>query len=248
MTSGISSLSSGMQIYASQRSGTTALGAIEEIAGFGAGSAASGAQYTTATSGSDNAVSFSEQLSEAMRVAMLQFQESDDTDKSDGLPDARDMFANLDSDGDGLLSKEEFLAGKPDGVSDEQAENLWNRMAGDDATSIGENDFLTAMALRPPAAASSDAAEEDSLAGLDGVSGEEEEEQQYHPLDIDRDGTVSLVELLTAQTTSATLNPADSTQKQGGNNSSAVHLDNRLMAQLMSTGGMTQASNLAAAA
>ncbi|MFH1804225.1 MAG: hypothetical protein ABID63_04975 [Pseudomonadota bacterium] len=246
MTSGISSLGSGMQIYASQRSGTTALGAIEEIAGFGAGSAASGAKYTTATSGSDNTVSFSEQLSEAMRVAMLQFQESDDTDKSDGLPDARDMFANLDSDGDGLLSKEEFLAGKPDDVSDEQAENLWNRMAGDDATSIGENDFLTAMASRPPAPVSSDEAEEDSLAGLDAVSGEEEEEQQYHPLDTDRDGTVSLVELLTSQTNSATLNGTDSAQKSGGNSSSAVNLDNRLMAQLMATSSTAQTSLAAA--
>jgi len=59
-------------------------------------------------------------------------------------PSAEDLFSKLDSDGDGTVTSEEFIAGRPEDVSEEQAANLWQMIASG-ADSMSQTDFVAAM-------------------------------------------------------------------------------------------------------
>lgn len=63
-----------------------------------------------------------------------------------GRPDPSEMFSNLDADSDGILTKEEFVAGRPDGVSEEDAGTLFDTLAGSNTSGLSEEQFTTAMA------------------------------------------------------------------------------------------------------
>jgi len=65
-------------------------------------------------------------------------------------PDPSAMFAELDSDEDGTLTEEEFLAGKPEDVSDAEAKSLWASIAGEDADGVTEAQFTEGMAANAP--------------------------------------------------------------------------------------------------
>lgn len=253
MTSGISGLGLGGQIFSSRSSDkTSALGAIEDIAGFSAGSAST-EDTTTVNSASttDNQLTYSTQLSDSLQAFMISLQETTQSSQANGSVEASQMFADLDSNSDGMLTKEEFLAGKPDDVTDDQAENLWNQISGGSSDAVSQDDFVTAMqagAGAPPP-------------GGGGGESSDDGEESYDALDTNKDGVVSLQELMAAITgtdaasedqmtnlinsggdDSTTGSTSTNTSNNAGNqfassfgtSGSNMNFDNRVLAQMMS--------------
>lgn len=101
---------------------------------------------TGSLSESDLASAF-EQLSNEMKSALLDAQEDKGPPPPPpgGMPDPSEMFASLDTDGDGTVTKEEFIAGRPDDVSEEQATAMFEELAGEGADSLTEDQFISAM-------------------------------------------------------------------------------------------------------
>ncbi len=171
-------------------------------------------------------------------------QESTDTSATDGDFDAQQLFDDLDTDDDSTLTKDEFLAGKPDDVSDEMAENLWSMMAGSEAESISQDDYLTSMAPPPGVTTTTATADESTDSSSGGDSAATADTESYDPLDTNEDGIVSLAELMAAapadETPSASSLPDTSSQTSSTGDDAAATIgngatpfDNRLMAQLM---------------
>lgn len=65
-------------------------------------------------------------------------------------PDAAEMFKKLDSNGDGKLTKEEFVAGKPDNVTSDQAGALYDSLAQGKTDGLTQDEFTSAMASQKP--------------------------------------------------------------------------------------------------
>lgn len=65
-------------------------------------------------------------------------------------PDASEMFSSLDTDGDGVISQAEFLAGRPEDVSEDQAAEMWSRLDSEGSGSLSEEEFVTAMETQGP--------------------------------------------------------------------------------------------------
>ncbi|OSQ38452.1 hypothetical protein TMES_11555 [Thalassospira mesophila] len=195
---------------------------------------------------------YTPQLSDSLQGFMVSLQETTQSSQSNGAVEASQMFDKLDSNGDGALSKEEFLAGKPDDVSDDQAENLWEQISGGSSDAVSQDDFVTAMqsgAGAPPAGGG----------GGGGGSGDDSEES-YDALDTNKDGVVSLQELMAASSgtesvsdddlanlinsdsdgsttsttsTSASSNAGNLFASTFGTTGSNVNFDNRVLAQMM---------------
>ncbi|MCB2185047.1 MAG: EF-hand domain-containing protein [Deltaproteobacteria bacterium] len=68
-----------------------------------------------------------------------------------GGPNASQMFDSLDTNEDGVVSQEEFLAGRPDDVSEEDATAMWSQLDSEGAGGLTEEQFSEAMsAMGPP--------------------------------------------------------------------------------------------------
>lgn len=69
-------------------------------------------------------------------------------------PDPAELFSKLDSDGDGTLTEEEFVAGRPDNVSEDQAKQLYQKIAdesgGDAGSGLTEEQFASGLAAAAP--------------------------------------------------------------------------------------------------
>lgn len=65
-------------------------------------------------------------------------------------PDPGELFSQLDTDGDGSISQAEFLAGRPDDVSEEQATQMWSRLDSSGVGSLSQEEFLSAMEKQGP--------------------------------------------------------------------------------------------------
>ncbi len=79
------------------------------------------------SSDSSDTTSTDDQLLEQL-LAMLQ-QSSSASSSSSNAPDPSEMFENLDSDGDGSVTRSEFVAGRPDDVSEDQAGSFYDKIA-----------------------------------------------------------------------------------------------------------------------
>ena len=66
-------------------------------------------------------------------------------------PDPTAMFKKLDTNGDGKVTKDEFVAGKPDNVSADQAGALYDSLAQGKTGGLTQDEFTSAMkAQKPP--------------------------------------------------------------------------------------------------
>ena len=65
-------------------------------------------------------------------------------------PDAAEMFKKLDSNGDGKLTKDEFVAGKPDNLTSDQAGALYDSLAQGKTDGLTQDQFTSAMASQKP--------------------------------------------------------------------------------------------------
>lgn len=65
--------------------------------------------------------------------------------------DLSSQVSAMDTNGDGVVTQEEFLAARPDNVSEDMATNLWKSFDTDGTGSMSTDDLKTAMAdNRPP--------------------------------------------------------------------------------------------------
>ena len=135
--------------------------------------------------------------SEAMSALMLMSQQNGSFGAFGGNS-AADLYAEMDTDGDGSVTAAEFVAARPDDVSEEDATALFKSIDTEDAGSITEEQFAAGMrpAGGPPPG------------GMGGASGAEEDESEsgaFDALDTNKDGVVSADELLaTLQSSMAT--------------------------------------------
>lgn len=69
-----------------------------------------------------------------------------------GKPDPAELFTKLDSDGDGKLTRDEFVAGRPEGASEDQAGQMYDSLAGGNSGGLSVDQFTKGMqSMQPPA-------------------------------------------------------------------------------------------------
>ena len=122
-----------------------------------------------------------------------------------GAPSASEQFSAMDSDGDSLVSAAEFLAAKPDNMSEDQALALFNGIDDEGTGSITLEQFEASMT---PAAGTPQPAATGAPAA--GGGGGNSAEETYDPLDTNEDGVVDLQELMASVGSSS--EEADSAQ------------------------------------
>lgn len=141
------------------------------------------------------------QLSDSIMSILMELQEVSAIDDVNSSFDAQQLFSDMDADDDGTLTKEEFMAGAPDDVTEEMSEDLWNIMAGSDAESISEDEFLGAMPQSSNEMSTADQSANSTSA--------QSEEENYDPLDTNEDGIVSLAEMTAAVQADTTSSPSN---------------------------------------
>ncbi|MBZ4659270.1 MAG: casA [Desulfacinum sp.] len=76
-------------------------------------------------------------------------QGGDESQRSAGL---QSLLEKIDEDEDGTITEAEFLAARPEDMSEEQAEEMWSMLDTEGAGSLSQTEFLSAMeTLKPPA-------------------------------------------------------------------------------------------------
>lgn len=132
-------------------------------------------------------------LSQLMTVLMnAQGQSSQSTQDADedGTSPA-DRVAAMDSDGDGMVTQAEFVAARPDDVSEEQASSLFASFDSEDAGTLSVDALSEAMAQGPGQAPRGPPPPSDE--GDDTLS------SLFSTLDSDGDGVISQEEFLAAR-------------------------------------------------
>ncbi len=113
------------------------------------------------------------QLSDAGKTSMLS---------------ASEMYSNMDTDGDGSVSQEEFVSVRPSDVTEEMAANLYNSFDSDSSGAVTESEYETAMSAPPPPPPTGGAS-----------AGSSTESESFSDLDTNQDGIVSAEELAAAR-------------------------------------------------
>lgn len=108
---------------------------------------------------SDLASAF-QQMASSMQTVLLQNQEAQQNARSQGgghggPPDPEKMFQDLDADSDGTVSRDEFVAGRPDDVSEDQAGAFFDKIAtaagADTASGLSQDQLASGLqAMGPP--------------------------------------------------------------------------------------------------
>lgn len=134
---------------------------------------------------------------------------------------ASEMYSKMDADGDGSVSEEEFVATRPEDVTEGMASNLYNSIDSDSSGAVTESEFETAMNSAPPPPPSATTGSSDSST----------ESESFSELDTNQDGMVSAEELAAAR-------PEDVTEKMAANLFKSLDTDG--------SGGLTEAEYTAA--
>ena len=95
-----------------------------------------------------------QQLSTVMQSALVRLQEENGAPLAPPPPSPEDLFAKVDEDADGVVTKDEFINNQPEDVTAEEAEARWTALAGEDGESLTKEQFLTNLAELPPPAPS----------------------------------------------------------------------------------------------
>lgn len=98
---------------------------------------------------------------------------------------ASDVYSKMDADGDGSVSESEFVAARPDDVTEEMAATLYSSFDSDSSGSLSETEFETAMSNALTATDTSDTA-------VSGLSSSD----LFSKMDTDGDGSVSESEFI----------------------------------------------------
>ncbi|MCY1664084.1 EF-hand domain-containing protein [Rhizobium sp. SL86] len=151
-------------------------------------------QGSSALSGGSDSADSNSALSQlmsalmSMSLNMTQTSDSGATSTGTGEGSGQDRLAELDADGDGVLSETEFLAGKPDDVTDDMASNLFGELDADGDGAISAEELAqsepSAKRAGGPPPPPQDVAEDET------------DEETVDPLDTDGDGQVSEAEFL----------------------------------------------------
>lgn len=117
-----------------------------------------GTLFDTLDSGKTGALSQTDmqsafqQMGSQMQSALIQAQSDNSTGGTGATghhhghgPDAAQMFSSLDTNGDGSVSKDEFVAGKPDGVNSDQASAFFDKISNGSGDSLTKDQFVSGL-------------------------------------------------------------------------------------------------------
>ncbi|HWU62839.1 MAG TPA: EF-hand domain-containing protein [Ensifer sp.] len=166
-----------------------------------AGSTASTSTTTTpslasvlaADNDDDDTSSTSSQTSSAIAAMMMDIQQlksssstSSGTSSADGGPPSiSDVFAKSDTDGNGSLSQSEFVASRPDGMSEDDAKSMFNAIDSSGTGSVTEDQLESYMEKNKPVGGHHHHG-----------SGAEDASKAFSKIDSDSSGSVSLSEFV----------------------------------------------------
>lgn len=89
------------------------------------------------------------ELLQALLDAIQDYEENSSSQSGSTPSDASqrfsDLFARIDTDADGSVSKDEFVSNRPMGVSEDQANEMWSKLDASGAGSLTEAQFVSAM-------------------------------------------------------------------------------------------------------
>jgi Ca2+-binding EF-hand superfamily protein len=112
---------------------------------------------STSSSSSTEATDSTDALVQAVLAAIEKYSSSsvsstmqDSSSSDEDGQSLSDLFNKIDSDGDGSVSKDEFISSRPEDVSEEQADEMWSSLDTESAGSLTESQFLSAMESRKP--------------------------------------------------------------------------------------------------
>ncbi|WP_096701867.1 EF-hand domain-containing protein [Magnetospirillum sp. 15-1] len=179
-----------------------------------------------------------QQMASSMQSVLLQSQEVDQNGNQGGghggPPDSEQMFKDLDTDSDGTVTRDEFVSGRPDDVSEDQAGAFYDKIASaagaDSSSGLSQDQLasgLQAMGPPPPDSGSSSDSSSDSTSTDDKLleqllamlqsqtsstssSGNATDpSKMFENLDSDGDGTVTRSEFVSGR-------PDDVSEDQAG--------------------------------
>jgi Ca2+-binding EF-hand superfamily protein len=169
-------------------------------------------------------------MNSGMQSVLLQAQEENQRGgHHGGPPDPEEMFTELDTDADGTVTRDEFVAGRPKDVSEDQAGTFFDKIAtaagAESASGLSQTQLASGLeSLGPPERPNSDSTEASSadeqlidqlLTLLLPRTSQSQEGQRPDParmfedLDSDDDGTVSRDEFVAGR-------PKDVSEDQAG--------------------------------
>ena len=130
---------------------------------------------------------------DAMSVLMLMSQQGG----AFGGNSAADRYAEMDSDGDGSVTAAEFIAARPDDVSEDDAQALYDTIDSEGTGSITEEQFAASMP-GPGGPGGPGAPPAGGAGGGAGGGGTDQASEVFDSLDTNQDGVVSSDEFLAA--------------------------------------------------
>jgi Ca2+-binding EF-hand superfamily protein len=124
-------------------------------------------------------------ITEAQFTESLQASGPGGPPPSGGAPSSEEVYDSLDTNQDGSVSETEFLAGKPEDMSETDAQALYDSIDTEGTGSITEQQLADSMSAGP--------------GGPPPSGGAPSSEEVYDSLDTNQDGTVSQAEFLAAK-------------------------------------------------
>jgi Ca2+-binding EF-hand superfamily protein len=102
------------------------------------------------TVSSDNAATGAQSQLQSSMISML-LQSSATQTEGETPRDARDLFSAIDADGDGKITQDEFVAARPEDMSEEEATTRFGELDSEGAGFLTEETFAAGMPQPPQA-------------------------------------------------------------------------------------------------